>query len=1020
MRRILFSFVFIVISASLFAVAATVDVDYTTETAPFNYRQVLGNNFGVWTGEEKYDQNLEKIRKTGSYLLRFPGGSLSNEYHWNGTGTYTSENVWVSDDTNWSPGFIAYPLYRGSSSLNYGHPGNLTDGDLSTEWVSDTITAAAVTTNAYAIVSFDSGTYVDEFEIEWGSVYAEEYEIQYWDPPSGWEYQWAPHQGDADYWVTALVVTGNTGGTDIRAISRASQRNYRILMKKSSAKGYRIKEIYLRDGTTQQTVNSDDTNQTKTIASPMNIAVDETTSWEGAFSFEAYMDFMNNMGEKAIPCVSVNFGTGTPQEAAAWVHYANIVKGYDIKYWEIGNEMEGAWEGGGPVDAEYYTKKYIRIAEAMKAVDPAIKICGPVLAGLKNSSELYDGNSFLEKFFMVLQEEGKQDLVDVIDFHIYANWSNDNAAETLGTPSDWTSGPDYKGFLDSLLTTYYGSANAKEIFLSEYNSGNAALFTMKLENGIWWFNWMGEYIKSFGSRAYATLWDVMNNNASTGNYDHGYIENGSHSDSKYRFQERSSYWAMYMMNNYFAVADDYGNTLVSASSDQTLLPVYANKRSDGKLSLAVINKDPSNPYEATINISGFSPDSSSDIYTFAGAENAPYYVNNYEWHEADPSSYADPGLAPEFSNIDFASSSFAFTFPAYSVSVFQFVPAGSTPTLTPTITYTATITMTPTPTEAGCLMDDCEDSDNQNDWGGYWYTYADASSAHEGFLMTSPGADSSSYAARVTGYVEENTGNYPYVGMGCQFNENAGEPECSGTDISACGGIRFTARGDGGSYKIQIPYTDENCGTLTDWNDYKYAFTVGGTWTEFTVPFTSMTQEDGWGIPADINDVLANAKEIQWVTTDYDRAVDLWIDNVIIYGCETCPDQYTATPTHTETPVVTPVSSPTLTITPTPQEGWGAGKYMENLDEVYIYPSLVDMNEGDKKIVFKKLTENIYLRIYNIQGGLVYEKEYYCPKGNAELNLSNLRRNESISPGIYIYIIKGNGQYKKGKFAVIR
>ena len=38
----------------------------------------------------------------------------------------------------------------------------------------------------------------------------------------------------------------------------------------------------------------------------------------------------------AQPIVTANYGTGTPQEAADWVRYANVEKHYGVKYWEIG------------------------------------------------------------------------------------------------------------------------------------------------------------------------------------------------------------------------------------------------------------------------------------------------------------------------------------------------------------------------------------------------------------------------------------------------------------------------------------------------------------------------------------------------------------------------------------------------------------------------------------------------------------------------------------------------------------
>jgi alpha-L-arabinofuranosidase len=70
--------------------------------------------------------------------------------------------------------------------------------------------------------------------------------------------------------------------------------------------------------------------------------------------------------------VTANYGTGTAEEAAAWVRYANVTKGYGVKYWEIGNEIWGDWVRGHS-DAETYARNYKRYYDAMRAVDPTIR-----------------------------------------------------------------------------------------------------------------------------------------------------------------------------------------------------------------------------------------------------------------------------------------------------------------------------------------------------------------------------------------------------------------------------------------------------------------------------------------------------------------------------------------------------------------------------------------------------------------------------------------------------------------------
>ena len=56
--------------------------------------------------------------------------------------------------------------------------------------------------------------------------------------------------------------------------------------------------------------------------------------------------------------------------AIEWVRYANIVKGYRVKYWEIGNEN---WNDKG-VSSSEFGKLAARFSQAMKAIDPSILI----------------------------------------------------------------------------------------------------------------------------------------------------------------------------------------------------------------------------------------------------------------------------------------------------------------------------------------------------------------------------------------------------------------------------------------------------------------------------------------------------------------------------------------------------------------------------------------------------------------------------------------------------------------------
>ncbi|PXV95658.1 alpha-N-arabinofuranosidase [Lachnotalea glycerini] len=92
------------------------------------------------------------------------------------------------------------------------------------------------------------------------------------------------------------------------------------------------------------------------------------------------------------PMIAVNLGTGIIKDAGDLVEYCNHPGGtywsdlrakngspepYNVKYWCLGNEMEGSWQAGH-LSAEDYTKKALEAAKIMKWVDPTIQLvaCG--------------------------------------------------------------------------------------------------------------------------------------------------------------------------------------------------------------------------------------------------------------------------------------------------------------------------------------------------------------------------------------------------------------------------------------------------------------------------------------------------------------------------------------------------------------------------------------------------------------------------------------------------------------------
>jgi alpha-N-arabinofuranosidase len=108
---------------------------------------------------------------------------------------------------------------------------------------------------------------------------------------------------------------------------------------------------------------------------------------EYAFGLDEFLQFCQKT--QAEPILTVSYFTGNENDAADLVEYLNSQEGswakkraqngeqepYDVKYFEIGNEV---WHGDHKdirqVGAKEYSKHYLKYYKAMKAIDPNIKI----------------------------------------------------------------------------------------------------------------------------------------------------------------------------------------------------------------------------------------------------------------------------------------------------------------------------------------------------------------------------------------------------------------------------------------------------------------------------------------------------------------------------------------------------------------------------------------------------------------------------------------------------------------------
>jgi alpha-N-arabinofuranosidase len=142
---------------------------------------------------------------------------------------------------------------------------------------------------------------------------------------------------------------------------------------------------------------------------------------------DEYTKLANMIGAESFVCV--NGGTGTLQDAANWVEYCNYEKGtyysdlrrengnekpYGIKYWALGNEVDGPWQMAQK-DAEDYVKWALQAQKMMNVVDRNIKYIGSGASNYTPKNEWIDWNDYVLEHLA-----GK---IDYLSVHRYATES---------------------------------------------------------------------------------------------------------------------------------------------------------------------------------------------------------------------------------------------------------------------------------------------------------------------------------------------------------------------------------------------------------------------------------------------------------------------------------------------------------------------------------------------------------------------------------------------------------------------
>ena len=140
------------------------------------------------------------------------------------------------------------------------------------------------------------------------------------------------------------------------------------------------------------------------------------------FGTNEFIEWCAQVGTE--PLLGMNFGTGSVEAALAYVEYCNLARGtrwsdlrrahgyeqpHGVKYWCLGNEMDGPWQIG-QLTAREYGRKARDAAKQMRVIDPKLQLIACGSSGTFMPTYLAWDREVLEECY---------DQVDGLSLHAY-------------------------------------------------------------------------------------------------------------------------------------------------------------------------------------------------------------------------------------------------------------------------------------------------------------------------------------------------------------------------------------------------------------------------------------------------------------------------------------------------------------------------------------------------------------------------------------------------------------------------
>jgi alpha-N-arabinofuranosidase len=407
-----------------------------------------------------------------------------------------------------------------------------------------------------------------------------------------------------------------------------------------------------------------------------------------------FQSLATNLGAQVF--TTINYGSGTPAEAAAWVRMANQTNHCGFQYWEIGNECYGSWENDTHAiqhDPYTYATNAVACIQQMKSAYPAMPIkIGVVVVPGEGS---YSNNA---THFAVNPRTGSTNYgwtpivlsvmnslgvtPDFLIYHDYpqytpSGWTFYSASPDSDplllqvaenpSPSNWSDWGSAATDLRQQITDYIGTGTGGgiELCVTENNSDAGAMGrqSTSLVNALYLADSTSALMKT-EFRSYI-WWDLHNGYETDGNFDptiYGWRPNGDYGILNAANSPYPTFYAEKLLQNFARP----GDSVLTASSDNLLLSAYAVRRTNGALTLLVINKDMTNNLAAQVALTNFVPWSTASLLSYGIPQDQAAETNG-----APVLQDLAGGSYPSAAN-------FNYTFAPLSLTLFTFAPGAAT------------------------------------------------------------------------------------------------------------------------------------------------------------------------------------------------------------------------------------------------------------------------------------------------------------------------------------------------------